>query len=131
MLRDGNEISVRVELVGACSSTVKDFPNILATAAFSVINSKWICLPDTVFPNVVDMYGCSETMRHLLFVDPFLWGGKLEALYFENKTVAWLHALPISDDEYQLAISEGLDKLTFLFEEQQIDTFNINRPSVI
>ena len=131
ILVGGDEIGVRLELVGACSSLVKEFPNIITTAAFCIINSKWSCSPGAVFPEVVEMYNCSKTMKHLLFVPPFLWDEKLKTIDFSSKTVAWLLAVPISEEEYKFAEEESSDKLEDLFEENQIDLFNINRPSVV
>lgn len=129
-LRNGKDIGVRVEFLGSCASSVEAFPNILTTAAFCMINSSWPCYPGAIFPDVIAMYDCSRTMRHLLFVSPFLWEDRLKTLEFEGKTVAWLLAVPISEGEFQLAESEGSDKLEDMFEENQIDIFDINRPSV-
>ena len=131
LLVDGREAGIRVELVGACASTCDAFGNILSTAAFCIINSKWSCSPGTMFPDIVGMYDCSSTMKHLLFVPPFLWEERLETLDFDSKTVAWLLAVPVSDAEYAFAQSEGVEALENLFEEKQIDIYDINRPSVL
>lgn len=129
--RDGVEIDLRVEFVGACSSSVSEFGNIVATAAFCVINSKWSCAPGVIFPDVVGMYNCSRTLKHLLLVSPFLWGNKLEALELSSKSVVWLLLIPISEAELQYAQAEGSSMLEGLFEEHQIDIFNINRSSIV
>ncbi len=131
LLKEGEDIGVRVELVGACASSCGEFANILSTAAFCIVNSGWFCSPGTIFPDVVGMYECSSTMRHLLFVPPFLWEGELETLHLEARTVAWLLAVPISEAEYRFAEAEGADELERAFERAQIDIFNINRPSVL
>ncbi|WP_282606547.1 suppressor of fused domain protein [Pelagibius sp. Alg239-R121] len=131
IFEDGREVGVRVEFVGACASSCEEFENILTTAAFCIINSQWFCSPGTIFPDIVSMYECSSTMQHLMFVPPFLWDEELKSLEFDSKTVAWLMAVPISDAEYRYAVSEGPDKLEDLFEQNQIDIFNINRPSVV
>ena len=128
---EGVEIDLRVEFVGACSSAISDFGNIVTTAAFCVINSKWPCSPGVIFPDVVGMYNCSKTLKHLMLVSPFLWEDKLKTLKLDSKTVAWLMLIPISDEEYKYAQVEGSSKLDGLFEEHQIDIYDINRPSVI
>lgn len=128
---DGIEIDLRVEFVGACANTATDFASIVSTAAFCVINSKWSCSPGAIFPNVVDMYGCSKTLKHVMFVTPFLWGGRLETLDLPSKKVAWLLLVPISDSEYQYALSEGSSKLEEMLELHQVDIYDINRPSVV
>lgn len=122
---------VGVELVGACSSEVVCFPNIVATAAFNAINSEFICFPGTIMPDVVDMYGCSDTMEHLLLVSPFLWTDKLRTQDFGNKQVAWLQLIPISESESRFANERGIDHLESRFELHQIDIFNINRTPVV
>lgn len=127
----GDDKGVRIELVGACASSVRKFPNILTTAAFCVINSKWTCYPGAIFPDVVSAFNCSKTMKHLMFVPPFLWEENLHTLEFQNKTVAWLLAVPISEEEFRFAESEGADNLEALFEKNQIDIFDINRPTIV
>ena len=129
--RDGVEIDLRVEFVGACSNSVSEFGNIVTTAAFCVINSKWSCSPGVIFPDVVGMYNCSMTLKHLMLVLPFLWEGKLETLELPSKKVAWLLLIPISEEEYQYAQVESSSKLEELFEEYQIDIYDIDRPSVV
>jgi len=39
------QLPLRVELVGACGSQFDEFANILASAAFCIINSNWLCHP--------------------------------------------------------------------------------------
>ncbi|WP_367987508.1 suppressor of fused domain protein [Vibrio sp. NTOU-M3] len=128
---DGVEIDLRVEFVGACSNSISDFGNIVTTAAFCVINSKWPCSPGMIFPDIVDMYNCSKTLKHLMLVSPFLWEDRLQTLELDSKTVAWLLLIPISEAEYKYAQLEGASMLEALFEEHQIDIFDINRSSVI
>lgn len=127
----GNRPNLGVEIVAACGSNFRYFDNALSTAAFCVINSGWVCKPGAIFPDVLKMYAASDSMRHLAFFPPFLWEGKLETLHFPERTVAWLLAVPISDGERQFSEREGADALESLFEEKQIDIFNLARPSVV
>lgn len=120
-----------VEIVAACGSNFKSFDNALATAAFCVINSGWLCKPGVIFPDILEMYTVAGPMKHMAFFPPFLWEGELKTLQLPGRTVAWLLAVPISDDERQFAESEGVDALETLFEEKQIDIFNLARPSVV
>ena len=128
---DGAELGVRVELVGACEAKFENFDNALSTAALCVINSGWEATPGTVFPGVLKLYDCSSTMEHLLLVPPNLWEEEFETLYLDSKTVAWLLVVPISEAEYRYVESEGSEKLEELFEDKQIDVFDLNRASVI
>jgi hypothetical protein len=127
----GEEYGVRVEFVGACGSSFAQFENMLATAAFYVINSKKFCYPGAIFENIIPMYRASSPMKHFLFVPPFLWEGKLETLKLNAKQVAWLLVVPISDSEKEYAETSGPDALERLFEEKQIDIFDLDRASVL
>jgi hypothetical protein len=129
--KDGKPLKKpRVELVGACASTFSKFPNVLATAAFEVINDRQFIAPGIVFPGAVSRYLRNTPMRNILFVPPFLWEG-LDTLELPTKTVAWLLAVPISDSELKFAIKEGPAKLEDIFAEKQIDIFDIRRSPVI
>jgi len=131
LLKDGTEYPTRVEITGACGTAFSGFNNALATAAFCIINSKWFCYPGAIFPDVLSMYDISPTMRHFIFVPPFLWEDKLKTITVGNKTVAWLLAVPISDEERQFAEEKGSDALEDLFEEKQIDIYDLERNSVV
>jgi hypothetical protein len=131
LVRDGKEFGVRVEILGACSSEVPEFDNVLATVAFCVINSGWFCAPGVIFPDVISMYKHSETMSDIYFAHPFLWEDRLKSARVGSKTVAWLLAVPISKRESEFAQVNGSAKLEALFEEMSIDIFNLNRASVV
>lgn len=127
---DGAEYAVRAELVGACGNSFSDFDHAMATAAFCVMNSKWFCAPGVVFPDVLSMYSCSPTMKHILFVPPFLWEDELKTMKFETKNVAWLLVVPISEEEREYGIVNGFDALEDLLMGNKIDVFDLRRASV-
>ena len=129
--RDGDGYLVRPEIVGACYKEVKEFPNILSTAAFCVINSKWFCAPGAIFPDVVKMYLPRIRTKHLMFYPPFLWEERLMTIQFDKLKVAWLMAVPISESEYRFAVDNTWHELGDLFAEQEIDVFDLNRKSVV
>ena len=131
LLYDGKQLPFRLEIVGACGDLFQGFDNALGTAAFCIINSGWSCYPGAIFPDILSMYDCSNTMRHFFFVPPFLWGDTLRTLHLETKTVTWLLAVPISEEESVYAEQKGAEKLENLFEEKQIDIFNLERPSAV
>jgi antitoxin YqcF len=128
--RDDEGALVRAEILGSYYKKVKVFPNIIATAAFFVINSKWFCAPHAIFPDIVSMYLPRASMKHLMFFPPFLWED-LKTMEFDGVKVAWLMAIPISESEYQFAIENTTDKLGELFEENDIDYFDLNRKPVV
>ncbi|WP_232520326.1 suppressor of fused domain protein [Ralstonia solanacearum] len=120
---------VCVELLGACSDVVKNFPNALTTAAFYTIRNQWRSVHGSILQNALDMYKLSATMKHFLFTSPFLWEG-FNGVDFGDKKVHWLLAVPISDAEHAYLRNHGLDALERAFEDRQIDIFDINRDSV-
>lgn len=127
---DGN--AVRCEFVCACrSSKNMKIANAIATAAFCVINSSWFCCPGVIFPDVLAMYHVSKTMRHFYFMSPFLWQDRLPTLEYGKIQIAWLQAIPISQSERELVDECGAAALESLFEERQIDVYDLNRKSVI
>jgi antitoxin YqcF len=63
------EFDTRVELVDACGSAFSGFANVLATAAFCVINSGWFCAPGNhLSRHCFDVQGFSDIERYLLLL---------------------------------------------------------------
>ncbi|MEI5907330.1 suppressor of fused domain protein [Bacillus spongiae] len=121
---------LRIEIVGASDNEYDLFPNVLATCSFCIINSKFSVSPGQVFHDVVSMYYPDMEMKHILFVLPFLFEG-LRTLDFPNKKVTWLLAVPISENEYLFAQENGTDSLEDLFEQEDIDIFDLERKSIL
>ena len=131
LVKDGKELAVRTELVGACGSQFDKFAKYLATAAFCIVKQRRFVAPDVVIPDVLSMYDPLANARHLLFVPPFLWDGRLVGIDVGTRRVEWLLAVPISDGELQMAESKSVAALREIFEERQIDIFDLRRPSVV
>lgn len=127
---EGRELDVRTELVGACYSPTDDYAGCLATAAFFVVNSGVFVAPGVILPNDVAMHHASKTKAHMLFVPPLLWDERLKTIDVEKQRVAWLQAVPISQTELEVALRDGVPALEAEFERQQVDVFDIARPSV-
>jgi antitoxin YqcF len=123
------EVPLGVEFVIAAATAYECTPNVLSACALNIINSKMACQPGQVYPRVVEMYRPEGDMKHILCVSPFLW--TLKTMDFPTKKVAWLQAVPISDAEFALAREKGSDALETVFEEHQIDVYNLDRPSVV
>jgi hypothetical protein len=130
LYRGDEEYPARVELVGACSAGFDHFANVLASAAFAVANEGWFCAPGIIFPGLFAGERPTSPLKHLLFVPPFLWEQSLRTLDLLEKKVAWLLAVPISDAEMMFAEKEGPRRLEDVFEKEQIDIYDPDRPSV-
>lgn len=130
LVQDGQEFPVRLELVGASNEECAEFPNMLTTAAFCVINDQHFFSPGGILSDVVSMYDDSLFMKHFLFVSPFLWDG-LSVMDLGLKKVAWLMVVPISESEKRYAERNGAEALEDLFESRQINIFDLGRESVV
>ncbi len=106
-------------------------PSILSTIAFFIIKDKWNCQIGNVFETVVEMYYPNSLMKHILFVSPYLWEDKLEDFKLEGEPINFVLAIPISQSELEYKSKNGLDGLESLFEEKEIDIFNLTRLPVI
>jgi hypothetical protein len=131
MIQDGKVFPVRLELVGACTSDVETFANIISTAAFFIINDHFFCSPGAVLRNVIDMYDRTLELKHALFLPPFLWQGPLSSIDYQSTPIAWLLLVPITEQERQYLEDHGVDALEDLFVRKQIDVFDLLRKSVV
>lgn len=128
--QDGAEFPTRVEILGAAYKEAIFFPNVLSTIGFYSIREKFFCSPGSVLQNAVKMYEPETVLPHVLFSPPYLWEDKLETLKFEDKTVDWVLAIPITEKELQYREQHGTEALEDLLEKNEVDIFDLNRKSV-
>jgi len=131
IVRNGEELKLGVELLGACSSAYPGFEKVMATLGFCIINSKWFCAPGVIFPGAINMYDISSTMSDIYFANQYLWGDNFKSMSIDGKTIAWLLAVPVSKQESEFANRYGPEKLEKLFADKGIDIFDLNRVSVV
>lgn len=130
-MNDDSILNIPVELLMCGYKKYDKIGNILATTSFYISKNKWTCQPGTIFKHIVSDYYASP-MKHILFIRPFLWEEKLSNLKFGEKKIHCLLCIPISDEELQFKEENGLNSLEkILFEENNIDIFNIERKSVV
>ncbi|MDR6457740.1 MULTISPECIES: suppressor of fused domain protein [Chryseobacterium] len=122
---------IPIELLIGGYREFKMLSNILSKAGFYITNNGWECQPGSVFMRIVEMYFETSEMKHIMFTSPFLWEDKLQPLKLETKTVHWLLCIPISDKELEYKMENGTSALEDIFQEKDIDIFDINRKSVI
>ncbi|MGH6657205.1 MAG: suppressor of fused domain protein [Actinocrinis sp.] len=129
---DGYDVTppLGVEIIAV--SNLPDFGEVVSTAAFCVINSGYRARPGGAFPGVVKMHRPDTTVPNLMFAAPYLWDDDaLRSRVYEDKTVAFLQALPISDAETQYLMDHGPDALGDLFEEHDPDFIDLQRRSIV
>lgn len=130
-MNDNSFKDIPIELLIGGYREFRMLPNILSTAGFYITNNGWECQPGSVFMRIVEMYFETSEMKHIMFTSPFLWEGKLQPLKLETKTVHWLLCIPISDEELEYKMENGTSALEDIFQEKDIDIFDINRKSAI
>ncbi len=129
--RDG-EFASRLELVGAFPSGEKAFQEILGAAAFNIMRSRKLYYPGSVMPDYVKEWYPNSSVPHLYFTSPSLWSeGSFAELEVGSKKVNWLQVFPISTTEYEYLAKHGEDALENLFVKNDVDIFDIRRPSVV
>ncbi|MBX7102511.1 MAG: suppressor of fused domain protein [Gemmataceae bacterium] len=131
LLQGDSEFPVRCELVSACDSQVREFANVLCTAAFYVKKDRWFCRPGVVFESMVSEYNLSKTMEHLYFTAPSHWPALNTTLNLATKKVTWLWAIPISAAESKYIAENGDNEFESLLEEANADVFDIHRESIV
>jgi antitoxin YqcF len=123
---------VGIEVVAVCRSDYTLFGSILSTIAFYLINSQFPIYPGTIYEGVISLYSEIKTqMKHILFVYPTAWKTKFETLDFDEVSVLWMMAIPISDAENQYAKDNGFNALGHLLEKNEIDVYDLCRKSVL
>jgi hypothetical protein len=127
----GREHETRIEIAGAAPNKVEYFPNAIATAAFCVIKQKWACHPGVIFPDVMAMYHLSVTMKHVMFMEPFLWHALDISFRLPDRLVTWVMMIPIADSEYEFARAQGWQALGQLLEDRDIDVCDMQREPVV
>lgn len=125
-----NKKNLRIEFIGAAKDEYTYFPNIISTCAFYIINDRYSCEPGTVYPEVISEYYSGYEMKHILFVSPFLWEKRLK-VETDCRTVVWLMPIPISNEEFDYLKENGSEALELLFEESEINIFDLERASVL
>lgn len=116
------------EIIIAADSNREEAANILAICAFNMIKEDFEIGPGVIFADAAAAYLPQSDMKHVMFVAPFLW--ELETQDLQDKKVAWLQAIPISEAELEYAEEHGTEALEDLFVEKQIDVYNLDRACV-
>jgi len=125
-----NKKALRVEFIGACGNYYKEFANIISSCAFNIVTGQYSCNPGVVYPDIINQYYEESEMKHIMFAAPFLWDN-LSTIEFDTTVVTWLMPIPISDSEFEFVKEHGSEALEELFEEHDIDVFDLERKSVV
>ena len=99
---------------------MEEFGRVLASCALNVASGEFSLKPGRIIPDVVEMYLPDVSMKHALFVAPFLWDAEFTPISGDHETVVWSMAVPVSQSEFEFARREGSEELEGLLERCQI-----------
>ncbi|MGY4396044.1 hypothetical protein ACVWZA_001217 [Sphingomonas sp. UYAg733] len=120
---------LRLEIVAIYPSSAVSFPNAIADCAVATFRDGAPLQRGAVHPYVMTRYDLSQTMEHLMFTLPFSWKGGPKTLTLDDRTTAWLQAVPISEAERAYAEREGAAALEELLAQHKVDVTDLNRES--
>ena len=124
------EKQVHVEILGACASDIDGFDNVISSCVFDSVRNKTNIVHGSHVVDIISQYSLSNTMKHIVFVSPFLFP-EFEKIRIDEIDIYWLMAIPISDDELEFLVMHGVDALEDEFERAQIDIYDIQRASCV
>lgn len=122
---------IRVELCGVAEKRWPQFQDIIATIAFYVMKDGWKAEPGITYESMIGMYNLSVNMKHIVFTEPFEWEELATVHLTSDVVVHWLLVVPLSDSELSFRLEHGWDRLEELFMQNEIDYWDLNRPSVV
>ena len=122
-------LSVRIELIGVAPANSDYMGNVVASAAFEIIDNGSFAYGD-VIQNVVSAYCPDTDLKHVVLVSPVYWN-EYTPFVEGDISVSWLMMIPVTTDEMQYIENYGIDAFEKLMVEKQIDILDLHRPSVI
>lgn len=124
---DGKALRVELIILGDRNEAI--CAKILATAAFNVQQEQY-CNFGFVIEDVVSFYIADANVKHLALIHPFFWDG-YKYLELDDTIVAWLLALPITEEEKIYIDKNGIEKFNELLAKSQADLTDFYRSSCI
>lgn len=124
----GNK-KLRVEIIMAGVANNDLYQNILSSTAFVIQDAK-DCDFGMIIKDVVSQYVPNSELQHVVLLHPVFWPN-YKALDEKDVIVAWLMAIPITEDERQYIQHEGLDVFERMLEEKNADISDLNRGSCL
>ncbi|MCZ4243596.1 suppressor of fused domain protein [Pedobacter punctiformis] len=126
---DGKNIPL--ELMLTAYKRFEKATNILSTCGFYIIKDRFECGLGGIFKRMIEFYYKGIEMKHIFFIEPFLWSEKLVQMDIENKEANFLLCIPISDKELEFKLEKGSAALEELLMKNQIDIYDLDRKCVI
>ncbi len=120
---------LRVELISIADSDFENLENIVAEAAFYIMDEK-SAYPGFIIENVYKNYIEDATTKHAVLLTPPYWDD-YKSLDCGDCVVAWLYLLPVTDNEVEYIIKNGIIEFENLIDQKGIDTLDFGRDSAV
>ena len=126
-----SDLHLRMEVMLAGLPENSYLEQALAQCALDIDDLEF-CAYGTVLEDAaaLRMFYLKSEMKHFVLLSPVFWP-KYSAFVSDSAIVAWLYAVPISDNELDFMRENGLNALQDLLEEKEADVLDFYRPSVI
>jgi hypothetical protein len=123
----------RIEIMLACKQELTVAPQIVANAAFHVMDTSFYPTPGAMVRDLIGVMHAgelSQRLPHVYFGVPRRWGLRLP-LDEGMPAITITMAVPVSEPEYHYWKANGDRALETRFTESQIEVADLNRVSVI
>lgn len=120
---------VGVELISIGDKGDELDANILASVAFEIMDSK-DCFLGKIVPNAISQYDAKYDCKHVILLTPVFWE-KYQQYETEDKIVAWLLLVPISDVEKLYIERKGVEAFEHILSQQNADITDRKRRSLV
>jgi hypothetical protein len=121
------EKNIPVELLLTAYKKFDKAANVLSTCGFYITKDRFECSLGGVFMRMIQFYYKDIEMKHIFFVEPFLWAEKLYQMHLENKEVNFSLCIPISDKELEYKLEKGSSALENLLQKNKTDIYDLER----
>lgn len=125
--------TIRVELVLTSKRADQIAGNVLASAAFELMNIAAQAETfgyGTIIQSLFHAYKSDATVEHCVLLHPVYWD-KYQPLVDADSITTWLLAVPITETERKYIVENGLDSFENRLAKSKFDICDFQRESVI
>lgn len=126
---ESNNKTVGVELICIGDKGDELNANILASVAFKLMDMK-DCFWGKIIPDAISQYDIKHDCKHVILLTPAFWN-KYQQYETEDKIVAWLLLVPISNAEKLYIESNGVEAFEHILAQQKADITDRKRQSFV
>jgi len=126
-----SNVILGAEIVGAANARFDRFADILAACVDDIFRLRFKLFPGAVYKNALEAHYPGMDVKHLIFDTPHGWENDLLSLNLGTRQVAWIMAVPVTDEELELFSRSDTGELQVLMEEKGVDLYDLERESVV